>query len=583
MTATKRVGSLSLWDPSLRRGMPDGCDPGENQRSNSATRSSYSIASMIFLVFLLASSAVARQGLASGAAQVFVSAGDPADQIYAATYEDRYELRNGTLTELISAAWGVSINSVVGGPKSLDTDRFDAIVPTHGEPGPEARRRALQQLLRNRFGLIVRPHFVKLPTFILTADSRTHLGPARARTPSGCYLKQGQNLSTAPGIARPAVTLVCENVTIPEFVQTLATLREASGYLFGYPVADRTGLSGARSFSLTWTPRNALHADPLATPGSTLFDAMERDVGLKLTLGAIPTSILVVEQARRPKTLARSPRALHFTVADIRSDLPDDPVLPCGHIDIKPGGHVRIHMTLRSLILESQGDRGIHRILDRSSRIDGTCWQIIAEAAVPTGAKLGWSGPAWNGVAIGSLRQMVRSLLEERFHLATHIDQRSVPGYGLIPATPRLRTADPFNRPRCAEGWGAGEPPHAWRDPRLMNPLASRLITCQNVTVAEFAQQLNRLITGIGGPVVDETRMHGMFDLSVNFSPGAWFQSDQARSSVADRTIPDPRLISIQQALRTQLGLDLQAREVPAQVLVIDHVDETPTAGRKRL
>jgi uncharacterized protein (TIGR03435 family) len=65
------------------------------------------------------------------------------------------------------------------------------------------------------------------------------------------------------------------------------------------------------------------------------------------------------------------------------------------------------------------------------------------------------NGPAWNGADINSLRMMLRSLLEERFGLATHTERRTAPGYALVASTPKLSRADLSNRPGCTQGLGA--------------------------------------------------------------------------------------------------------------------------------
>jgi len=39
-------------------------------------------------------------------------------------------------------------------------------------------------------------------------------------------------------------------------------------------------------------------------------------------------------------------------------------------------------MTLRSLLLETQGDFNPHRIIDRSNALDAPCWEVLAKATV---------------------------------------------------------------------------------------------------------------------------------------------------------------------------------------------------------
>jgi uncharacterized protein (TIGR03435 family) len=478
----------------------------------------------------------------------------------------RYELRDATLADLIRTAWAVSADDVVGGPEWLDTDRFDVIVLAPVGTSPARRRVMLQELLRDRFALVMHRRTEAVPAYIISVGSRWHLRPGNASAVSGCDLKQ--NISTAPGMPRPPVTLVCKNVTIAALARVLSDLREASGYLLGYPVLDRTGVRGSWQFSVTWTPRNAWHADPVAAHGATIFDALDTQLGLKLQLMSSPALVVVVDSVRKP-TAEHSPAAtMRFEVADVRRGNPHDPALPCGHIDIRPGGQVHVNMTLRSLLLESQGDFNPHRIIDRSNALDAPCWEVLAKAPVRPQAPLGSEGPEWNGVDIDTLRKMLRSMLEERFGLVTHTEQRPASGYALIAANPTLRKADRANRPACAEGEGGRAFAPNWPDPRLANPLASRLITCRNATLAQFTLALNRLNTGIDGPVIDATQLGGRYDIAVNFSPGAWFHTAGSQQV--------PELIPIARALQLQLGLQLQPREVSEAVLVVDHIENKP-------
>jgi uncharacterized protein (TIGR03435 family) len=499
--------------------------------------------------------------------EIRVSAANTIPAMRTVLSADRYELRNATVADLIRTAWAVSADDVVGGPEWLDTDRFDVIARAPVDSSPERRRALLQELLRDRFGLVTHNRPAAVPAYIISLGSRSQLRPGKAAAVSGCDLKQ--NSSTAPGMPRPPVTLVCENVTIDAFARVLSDLREASGYLLGYAVLDRTGLRGTWTFSLTWTPRNAWHADPVAADGATIFAAIDRQLGLKLQLKSAPVVVVVVDSVRKPTAEQSAAATTRFEVAQVRLGNPNAPALPCGHIDIRPGGQVHVNMTLRSLLLETQGDFNPHRIIDRSNALDAPCWEVVAKATVRPQAPIGLNGPEWNGVDIDSLRKMLRSLLEERFGLVTHTEQRPVSGYALVAETPKLRKADPANRPACAEGWGGTAFGPHWPDPRLANPVASRLITCRNASVAQFVLALNQLITGIDAPVSDATQLGGRYDFAVNFSPGAWFHT------AGSAQVPS-ELIPIAQALQMQLGLRLQPSVVPESVLVVDHVENKP-------
>ena len=65
----------------------------------------------------------------------------------------RYELRNATMVDLITKAYNVTDDKVVGGPNWLGSDRFDVIAKTPSNVTAETARTMLQALLVGRFGL----------------------------------------------------------------------------------------------------------------------------------------------------------------------------------------------------------------------------------------------------------------------------------------------------------------------------------------------------------------------------------------------------------------------------------------------
>jgi uncharacterized protein (TIGR03435 family) len=97
------------------------------------------------------------------------------------------------------------------------------------------------------------------------------------------------------------------NMSMPQFAEDLQ--RIAGGYI-RVPVEDKTGLDGAYDFTLTFTPINLLNggrgrggdagpgagadsADP--TGGLSLFDAVNKQLGLKLEARKRPMKVLVID------------------------------------------------------------------------------------------------------------------------------------------------------------------------------------------------------------------------------------------------------------------------------------------------
>jgi uncharacterized protein (TIGR03435 family) len=158
-----------------------------------------------------------------------------------------------------------------------------------------------------------------------------------------------------------------------------------------------------------------------------------------------------------------------------------------------------------------------------------------------------------------------------------------VQGYALVAVKPKLRKADPSNRSECNEGPGPDG-----KDPRIANPDAQRLVTCLNMTVSQFAAELRETASGYlfqYPPVVDATGIEGNYDITINFSAAGALNGGGRGVAAAGPGPPggegaaaEPSgAISLFEALEKQLGLKLEARKVTASVLVIDHVEETPT------
>ena len=71
-------------------------------------------------------------------------------------------------------------------------------------------------------------------------------------------------------------------------------------------------------------------------------------------------------------------------------------------------------------------------------------------------------------------------------------------------------------------------------------------------------------------PVVDMTELKGSYDFTFDITEFL------PRERVAGEPPPDPVAI-MQTALPKQLGLKLEARKLPIDTLVIDHVEKTPS------
>lgn len=171
------------------------------------------------------------------------------------------------------------------------------------------------------------------------------------------------------------------------------------------------------------------------------------------------------------------------------------------------------------------------------------------------------AGPGWAGrtfydieartnaadVARQATFAMMRSMLADRFKLAAHWETRQVSGFALV----RLKMGT------------------------LGDGLRPSPVNCEKTTVARcdegdttpnsasvnglpWAGVVRLLADLLHAPLLDRTGLSGAFDLSLEWSTGS-------------RLAPNIR--ELRTALQQQLGLRLERRQVPTEVLVIDRVE----------
>lgn len=94
----------------------------------------------------------------------------------------------------------------------------------------------------------------------------------------------------------------------------------------------------------------------------------------------------------------------------------------------------------------------------------------------------------------------------------------------------------------------------------------------------EFATRL--FGAGLAGlkPVIDGTGLKGKYDLSLDWAPD--IGNPTATTPNAESGLPaasEPSGPNIFTALQQQLGLKLQPKKVTVEILVIDHIEKSPT------
>ena len=254
----------------------------------------------------------------------------------------RYLAKNATMVDLISAAYGVDNEKVQGGPSWLGNDQFDVIAKVPKGTTADTVKPMLQALLAERFKLVVHNDTKSMPAFALTAGKgKPKLKEAASATDSGCVITT-EPPNPTPG-ANVYIVSTCHNMTMETFAPLLH--QYAGGYLTN-PVVDSTALKGNWDFVFKWSPRGLLGT--AGAEGISIFDAMDKQLGLKLDAQKMPMAVVVVDSVNEkptensPEVAASLPAAppAEFEVAVIKPSLPD--ATPGGRID---GGQVSLQAT----------------------------------------------------------------------------------------------------------------------------------------------------------------------------------------------------------------------------------------------
>jgi uncharacterized protein (TIGR03435 family) len=210
-----------------------------------------------------------------------------------------------------------------------------------------------------------------------------------------------------------------------------------------------------------------------------------------------------------------------FEVASIK---PSDPAQP---IAIRRSGDrlATVSTSLEFLITWAY-DIHTDRVYGKPKWLDSTRYDILANAPEPA-----------------DFKGRMQALLAERFKLAVHRETRELPIYALVVAK--------------------GGPKVELREhtgPMGQNPFGMPgrgVLVGTEVTAGMLAKVLENQL---GRSVMDETGLKGVFDFKLEWSP------DQSTEGA-----------SLFTAVQEQLGLKLEARKGPVEVLIIDRIENTPT------
>ncbi|HVW08953.1 MAG TPA: TIGR03435 family protein [Bryobacteraceae bacterium] len=164
------------------------------------------------------------------------------------------------------------------------------------------------------------------------------------------------------------------------------------------------------------------------------------------------------------------------------------------------------------------------------------------------------------GIDVDQYRELLQSMLAERFHLAVHHESREMRIYDLVAAKSGAKVKPSPNPSAAGDGLQppalAGGPP-----PGYHGPVALRFPA---LSMPRFADYLSGFLDA---PVNDATGLPGDYEIRLQMLPGA--TPSESAADNAPQTVFD--------ALPEQLGLLLVARRAQVDVVVVDGMDKSPT------
>jgi uncharacterized protein (TIGR03435 family) len=195
----------------------------------------------------------------------------------------RVTLSNASLSDCIKFAWGIVANEQLAGPdwiKSMSV-RFDIVAQTAPDAPYEQIQLMMQALLAHRLKLTLH-HEQKDMTYLALLPGKT-----------GSKMPAARPGPPFPNGISAAGHILTNQMTMPRLATLLSRFERNI-------VIDQTGLKGAFEVKLDWVaqPQGA-EAAADGPAGTSVFAAVQEQLGLRLEARKGPLDVLVVDHAEK--------------------------------------------------------------------------------------------------------------------------------------------------------------------------------------------------------------------------------------------------------------------------------------------
>lgn len=236
-----------------------------------------------------------------------------------------------------------------------------------------------------------------------------------------------------------------------------------------------------------------------------------------------------------------------FEVASIKPAKPPEMGRMMIGIQVENGRFRANNMSIRILIQQAYNLKDF-QVTGAPAWISSERYDIVAKP----------EGPIERDLRGETLRQMLQSLLEDRFKLKAHFETKEMQVYNLVVGKggPKLKES------------ASGD------DERQMQRMGRGQATLQSANMAMLIRLLSQ---NLGRDVIDKTGLTGRYDIELKWTPdeaAMRMPGDGAERPPSDNAPPpDTSGPSLFTALQEQLGLKLESSKGPVGILVVDHIE----------
>jgi uncharacterized protein (TIGR03435 family) len=312
----------------------------------------------------------------------------------------------------------------------------------------------------------------------------------------------------------------------------------------GQPIAANAITKDGSTVKMTIAALSGTYEGKVSADGNSITGTWSQGAPLPLSLArATPETAWTIPEPPPPLKAMAADAEPGIEVATIKPSRPEEGF----SLGVGRGGSNVFTTTATPLRTLIQFANGIHprQISNGPSWLDSERYDVTIK-------------PDRDGApSIPQMRVLVRKLLEDRFQLVSHREKKELSVYAITIAKGGPKLA-PHQGPASNQpGFGFGR----------------GMLNIRNSTMTEFAGFLQANI--LEQPVVDQTGLTDRFDFNVRYTP------DAAQLANLPAGVPPPPPVNdadtppdLFTAFQQQIGLKLESKKAPVDVVVVDKVEK---------